>query len=64
MKRAFAGAVVSGGLAVVGLSLAAGIGQAQPAPMVCQDPTRGPSPTNSCTYQWCPDSPVMKNMPD
>jgi hypothetical protein len=64
MKRMLAGAVLSGGMAVVGLSLAAGIGHAQPAPMVCQDPTRPQSPTNSCTYQWCPGSPVMKHMPD
>ncbi|WAJ45094.1 hypothetical protein OK015_00755 [Mycobacterium sp. Aquia_216] len=64
MKRVLAAAVLSGGFAVVGLGLAAGIGQAQPAPMVCQDPSRGASPTNSCTYQWCPGSPELKNMPN
>jgi hypothetical protein len=64
MKRMLVGALLSGGFAVAGLGLATGTGQAQPAPMVCQDPSTGPSPTNSCTYQWCPGSPVLKNMPD
>jgi hypothetical protein len=58
-----AGALVSGGLGLAGLGLAAGIAQAQPAPMVCEDPNSPPSPENNCTYQWCPGSPVMKNMP-
>lgn len=64
MKRVLAGAVLSGGVAVVGLGLATGIGHAQPAPMVCQDGGTVPTPTNSCTYQWCPGSPVMKHMPN
>jgi hypothetical protein len=50
MKRMLVGALLSAGFAVAGLGLATGTGQAQPAPMVCQDPSQGPSPTNSCTY--------------
>ena len=52
------------GLALAGLELGAGIAQAQPDPMVCQDKNSPPGPDNFCTYQWCPGSPVMKNMPD
>ena len=63
-ERIVAGALLSGGVAVAGLGLAALPAHAQPAPMVCQDPNSGPSPTNSCTYQWCPGSPAMKNMPN
>ncbi len=61
--RILAGTLLWAGVAVAGLGVAA-TADAQPAPMVCQDPTSGPSPTNSCTYQWCPGSPVLKNMPD
>jgi hypothetical protein len=64
MNRIIAGVVLSGGVAVVGLGLAAGTALANPAPWVCQDPNSGSSPTNSCTYQWCPGSPVMRNMPN
>jgi hypothetical protein len=64
LTRIVAGALLSGGVAVGGAGLAAGMAHAQPAPMVCQDPGSPPSPTNSCTYQWCPGSPVLKHMPD
>ena len=57
-------AAVSGGVGLAGIGLAAGIAQAQPAPMVCQDPNSPPGPDNFCTYQWCPGSPVMRNMPN
>jgi hypothetical protein len=67
-KLPFAGlataALVSGGLGLAGFGLAAGTAQAQPAPMVCQDPNSPPGPENFCTYQWCPGSPVMRNMPN
>ncbi len=49
LARIVAGALLSGGVAVAGLGLAAATAHAQPAPMVCQDPNSGPSPTNSCT---------------
>lgn len=64
INRILTGAVLSGGLAVAGWGLAAGSAQATPAPMVCQDGGTVASPTNSCTYQWCPGSPVMRHMPD
>ncbi|WP_156746172.1 hypothetical protein [Mycobacterium sp. 1423905.2] len=57
-------AVVAGGLGLAGAGLATATAHADPSPMVCQDPTSGPSPTNSCTYQWCPGSPEMRHMPD
>ncbi|ORA17074.1 hypothetical protein BST16_05245 [Mycobacterium asiaticum DSM 44297] len=56
--------VLSGGLATLSLGLTQATAAAQPAPMVCQDGSTTPSPTNSCTYQWCPGSPEMKHMPD
>jgi hypothetical protein len=57
-------AAVAGAAGVVAISLAPGVAQAQPAPMVCQDPNSPPGPENFCTYQWCPGSPVMKHMPN
>jgi len=64
LKPIIAGALLSGGLALAGVGLAADTAHADPAPMVCQDGGTRPSPTNSCTYQWCPGSPVLRNMPD
>jgi hypothetical protein len=58
------GCIGIGGLGLAGFGLAAGTAQAQPAPMVCQDPNSPPGPENFCTYQWCPGSPVMRNMPN
>ena len=63
-NRIVAWAVLTGGAATVGLGLAEATAAAQPAPMVCQDGGTEPTPTNSCTYQWCPGSPEMKHMPD
>ena len=64
LKPITAGVLLSGGLALAGVGLAADTAHADPAPMVCQDGGTMPSPTNSCTYQWCPGSPVMVHMPD
>lgn len=64
LKRIMAWVILSGGFATVSLAVTEATADAQPSPMVCQDPTSGPSPTNSCTYQWCPGSPEMKHMPD
>lgn len=57
-------ALVFAGLGLAAFGPIAGTAQAQPAPMVCQDPNSPPGPANNCTYQWCPGSPVMRNMPD
>ncbi|WP_155772195.1 hypothetical protein [Mycobacterium asiaticum] len=64
IKQITAWVVLSGGLATLSLGLTQATAAAQPAPMVCQDGSTTPSPTNSCTYQWCPGSPEMKHMPD
>src|ERR1700710_276172 len=63
-KRIVAWAVLAAGPPIVGQGLTEATAAAQPAPMVCQDGSTVPSPTNSCTYQWCPGSPEMKHMPD
>lgn len=52
------------GSLLIGPELAAGTAHANPAPMVCQDGSTLATPTNSCTYQWCPGSPIMKHMPN
>jgi len=52
------------GSLLVGSGLATGTAHADPAPMVCQDGSTLATPTNSCTYQWCPGSPILKNMPN
>ena len=64
LKAVVAGLATAAASVAIGMGLAAGVAQAQPDPMVCQDPTSPPGPANFCTYQWCPGSPVMKNMPD
>ncbi|CAM3236543.1 hypothetical protein H7J50_01390 [Mycobacterium intermedium] len=67
LNRRVAGAVAAGGIGVfgtAGIIFAAGSAHADPAPMVCQDGGTKSTPTNSCTYQWCPGSPELKNMPD
>ena len=64
LNRTVAWAVLAGGATVVGLGLSEAAANAQPAPMVCEDGGTRPSPTNSCTYQWCPGSPEMRNMPN
>jgi hypothetical protein len=56
--------LAAAGSLLIGPELPAGTAQADPAPMVCQDGSTLATPTNSCTYQWCPGSPIMKNMPN
>ena len=64
LKVLVAGLATVAASAGLGMGLTAGVAQAQPAPMVCQDPNSPPGPANFCTYQWCPGSPVMNHMPD
>jgi hypothetical protein len=64
MQQIAAWTVLSAGAPLLGWGLTETTAQAQPAPMVCEDGGTKPTPTNSCTYQWCPGSPEMKNMPD
>src|SRR5690349_19908115 len=64
LKPIIAGALLSGGLAMAGVGLVVGTAHADLAPIVRQDGGTRRSPTNSCTYQWCPGSTVSLNMPN
>jgi hypothetical protein len=46
LKRIMTGAVLSGGIAVAGLGLSAGVAQADPVPRCTSQGT--------CSAQWCP----------